>query len=90
MKFRPLRADRQAGRSRPARGAWVEIPTPTGCATGDPSRPARGAWVEMPCVTGSTKALPGRAPQGARGLKSLLYLLRPELAAVAPRKGRVG
>ena len=33
--------------SRPARGAWVEIPVMVALATLPESRPARGAWVEM-------------------------------------------
>ena len=34
--------------SRPARGAWVEIPTKESSVARIESRPARGAWVEMP------------------------------------------
>ena len=33
--------------------------------------------------------LSGRAPQGARGLKSILSVMRLSLSVVAPRKGRV-
>ena len=56
-------------KSRPARGAWIEISVLAMMPTGIGSRPARGAWIEM------TRAVPPwlppscRAPHGARGLK---------------------
>ena len=38
-----------ADRSPPARGAWIEMPTPyTGVSMAERSPPARGAWIEMP------------------------------------------
>ena len=57
-------------RSRPARGAWVEIML----VNGKPlmrveSRPARGAWVEIFSLTAVYLNALCRAPQGARGLK---------------------
>ena len=39
------------------------------------SRPARGAWVEMEAGGRKNAQTLGRAPQGARGLKSLLYMI---------------
>ena len=33
--------------SRPAMGAWVEIPSRVFAGIGEKSRPAMGAWVEM-------------------------------------------
>ena len=55
--------------SRPARGAWVEIPCAWMRATRRRSRPARGAWVEIAVKTNHEIRPIRRAPQGARGLK---------------------
>ena len=55
--------------SRPARGAWVEMPSPRPAQWQPRSRPARGAWVEILCVFDAVRDFAGRAPQGARGLK---------------------
>ena len=33
--------------SRPARGAWIEIPPPCPSLPPGRSRPARGAWIEI-------------------------------------------
>ena len=59
-------------RSRPARGAWIEI---VGGAVlveqvGE-SRPARGAWIEIFPPLRCPRRWAGRAPHGARGLKYL-------------------
>ena len=76
-------------KSRPARGAWIEIgrrPTPL---TRPMSRPARGAWIEIRYRPRIRRCSHGRAPHGARGLK---YKLRSLIVAphlVAPRTGRV-
>ena len=58
--------------SRPARGAWIEMPQPlkqmpASCT----SRPARGAWIEIPHRAHTCGLYYSRAPQGARGLKYL-------------------
>ncbi len=55
--------------SRPARGAWIEIPALPPRTAARPSRPARGAWIEIVVEAGTMSNLVGRAPQGARGLK---------------------
>ena len=59
-------------RSRPARGAWVEIRSDLSSVFPFASRPARGAWVEIPIAQiYCAYTLSRRAPQGARGLKYL-------------------
>ena len=64
------RKDRgQRTKSRPARGAWVEIAVETNHEIKPMSRPARGAWVEIKTSGGACKSSARRAPQGARGLK---------------------
>ena len=72
LKFLTLLLTKLCKRSRPARGAWVEIVfILSSSAHSLTSRPARGAWVEM-FVTGFMSLRPKRrAPQGARGLKFL-------------------
>ena len=56
-------------RSRPARGAWIEINLSVSSPSSDRSRPARGAWIEMDMRPMVDDSSPSRAPQGARGLK---------------------
>ena len=47
MKYAVRRKAVEKLRSRPARGAWVEIHLLRRCLPHLTSRPARGAWVEM-------------------------------------------
>ena len=77
-------------RSRPARGAWIEIArtTPPGSA-GRLSRPARGAWIEIISFLSLVRVPGGRAPHGARGLKCFMQEQRTTNMHVAPRTGRV-
>ena len=78
-------------RSRPARGAWVEMMANASLSQIEwLSRPARGAWVEIKRWAYYTHAHRRRAPQGARGLKSELPDEVIDAMLVAPRKGRVG
>ena len=56
-------------RSRPARGAWIEIKITIVDVVKKLSRPARGAWIEMLMAWRYMGHQQGRAPQGARGLK---------------------
>ena len=76
-------------RSRPARGAWVEI---GGAASlellAQSSRPARGAWVEIEAVGRSKGGRRCRAPQGARGLKWLTQLIKRQVRGRAPQGAR--
>ena len=58
-------------KSRPARGAWVEMTREIQKSKKKKSRPARGAWVEIFVATSDEEAIESRAPQGARGLKYL-------------------
>ena len=37
----------RAYRSRPIRGAWIEMPSLSVCGVPASSRPIRGAWIEM-------------------------------------------
>ena len=39
-----------AGKSHPARGAWIEIPVKRAIGFAILSHPARGAWIEIDCV----------------------------------------
>ena len=76
-------------RSRPARGAWVEIGSNPDPATKTESRPARGAWVEIHPVKHNHLPKKSRPARGAwvEINMGIGYELEPE---VAPRKGRVG
>mgnify|MGYP004725130887 CR=1 FL=1 len=77
-------------KSRPARGAWVEIRKSLVAETGTlSSRPARGAWVEIRKLLAVNS---GNASRPARGawVEMSTSGRTPLLAIVAPRKGRVG
>ena len=50
LKFLRQRRGYRPERSRPARGAWVEIELPDEVIDAMLSRPARGAWVEISFV----------------------------------------
>ena len=57
-------------KSRPARGAWIEMLVWAKGGTYQPrSRPARGAWIEIILKPSVSAVSECRAPQGARGLK---------------------
>ena len=77
-------------KSRPARGAWVEIAKEYyESKDSTSSRPARGAWVEMM----STYVLRlDYASRPARGAWVEIEVVFANVSArkVAPRKGRVG
>ena len=77
--------------SRPTRGAWVEIRTPSPRPTSQrTSRPTRGAWVEIFAkLFMAVKRLSSRPTRGAwvEINKGLIY---SNMGIVAPRKGRVG
>ena len=51
--------------SRPARGAWIEIPTSLKVGTTKPSRPARGAWIEI-VKSKNGRSYAGVAPRKGR------------------------
>ena len=75
-------------RSRPSRGAWIEILMCTGAPSLKTSRPSRGAWIEMSFDRRSTSGFASRPSRGAwieirpRSLVMLTTL-------VAPLAGRV-
>ena len=76
-----------AAQSRPARGAWIEIPAQRQGRFILESRPARGAWIEIkftPVVLASTSS---RAPQGARGLKYQLRIVQHGEYQSRPARG---
>ena len=77
-------------KSRPARGAWVEIIWGLSLHLSMRSRPARGAWVEIYIIRYELELKYSRAPQGARGLKYIQSVTCYHCTTVAPRKGRVG
>ena len=84
-----FRAGRQSPRSRPARGAWVEITMAcTSIRRGTWSRPARGAWVEIYYWIDSMANASCRAPQGARGLKYIVVLSSVLRQSRAPQGAR--
>ena len=74
--------------SRPARGAWIEIPTPKEPEQKNRSRPARGAWIEMPSKTTRCWTTSSRAPRGARGLKWRTAAKSKKINSRAPRGAR--
>ena len=47
LKFFLLGHKIRDGRSRPTRGAWIEIKTTRAAQSAGQSRPTRGAWIEM-------------------------------------------
>ncbi len=70
LKFRAYGgAQRGAGASLPARGAWIEMSHIN--EEGDTiwSLPARGAWIEILKRTGFIRSFLSRSPHGERGLK---------------------
>ena len=77
-----------SGRSRPARGAWIEMGGYPGGRCRSASRPARGAWIEIwkkRCWVCRKMSRP------ARGAWIEILILRAvlKILEVAPRKGRV-
>ena len=52
-------------KSRPARGAWIEIAADTSAAGSDTSRPARGAWIEIRCHPPARCSRRSRPARGA-------------------------
>ena len=76
--------------SRPARGAWIEIPTwRTRRRPSRPSRPARGAWIEIMLTL--TFLLIAWLSRPARGAWIEIYrcCCYYWFGSVAPRTGRV-
>ena len=44
-------------KSRPSRGAWIEIRSSPACRKSRKSRPSRGAWIEIDLVNSSTSEI---------------------------------
>ena len=65
--------------SRPVWGAWIEITVSVLAAWAFASRPVWGAWIEIPPKRIFRQQTRRRAPYGARGLKSEMVLLTPEI-----------
>ena len=91
MKFVKVHGLRRYKKSRPARGAWVEISKQMYGENGQlTSRPARGAWVEIiPKIEDALAQCESRPARGAwveikKQSRNFIGVL------VAPRKGRVG
>ena len=78
----------RGARSRPARGAWIEITASSSRWAGRSlSRPVRGAWIEI-----EPHQFPGhrrrrRAPRGARGLKYNAPYHRENCGRSRPARG---
>ena len=47
MKYRPCQRGQHGTESPPVRGAWIEIPAPSGGPLWPLSPPVRGAWIEI-------------------------------------------
>ena len=81
-------AMRNDGRSRPSRGAWIEMcntPTKLKFPLGRAPRGARGLkFIDEIGVLHSNR----RAPRGARGLKYKIFMAPVTDGAVAPHAGR--
>ena len=75
-------------RSRPTRGAWIEITASCRRWKSCWSRPTRGAWIEMCIRPTLSPSILGRAPHGARGLKSACPYDRKDTARRAPHGAR--
>ena len=70
--------------SRPAWGAWIEIPSePNSPKAERRSHPSRSAWIEMPGFPPPLWRATSRAPHGARGLK---YGENQTVCVYAPRR----
>ena len=76
MKCPDGRRKATGGKSRPARGAWIEIIKPNLQDKVAKSRPARGAWIEI--VEQEQRAIPRRS-RPARGAWIEIRVLHPEL-----------
>ena len=74
--------------SRPSRGAWIEINSPTSDHGEVECRAPRGArgLKSFCCVTSTAHS--GRAPRGARGLKWLISTVCSRFLRRAPRGAR--
>ena len=71
MKFDSQVSLSRLGKSRPARGGWIEITRRgDGEMDGCRSRPARGGWIEIFGRRNMTRGKASPAPHGAGGLKS--------------------
>ena len=79
---------RRRAESLPARGAWVETPSPTRDGATGSSLPARGAWVETEDGGLSVGVLPSRSPQGERGLKREALVHRRRRESRSPQGER--
>ena len=89
MKSQSFKEKLKITRSRPARGAWVEIQHERNCEEQQQSRPARGAWVEIKKWEADAPHYKSRPARGAwveiDWISATIFDI-----AVAPRKGRVG
>ena len=77
--------DEQDERSRPRKGAWIEILRRNSWPGMVDSRPRKGAWIEIARKKWSTSRA-GVAPARGRGLKSAGYSRGSEVDG-RPRKG---
>ena len=76
--------------SRPARGAWIEMPRSGGSICLAISRAPHGArGLKYNILRDILNGLASRAPHGARGLKYPLAVGLDHRRLVAPRTGRV-
>jgi len=89
LKYSSAHRNNLVPRSRPAWGAWIEIPVGKGSGGEGRSRPAWGAWIEINARTLGGMCDDGRAPHGARGLKCGNLRRGYRCQDVAPRMGRV-
>ena len=91
LKFAPSCGCGSCGRSRPARGAWVEIKKGGYPMHAQLRRAPQGArGLKCHRRADPARLCHRRAPQGARGLKYKIRLSMVNEPQVAPRKGRVG
>ena len=90
LKSRPPVYFARRSRSRPARGAWIEIPSSVFADDGGASsRPARGAWIEI--SIGQLLVFGQIGSRPARGAWIEIFIKDDSTwdNTVAPRKGRV-
>ena len=76
-------------RSRPARGAWIEIYIIRGFYLPVKSRPARGAWIEIATCQRMEKEDVQSRPAWGAWIEIRAIRLPMGRLAVAPRMGRV-
>ena len=89
MKYDDIKTKVNTAKSRPARGAWVEITIAGIVLRVLRSRPARGAWVEIALLVVLVFITTSRPARGA-WVEISTAKRSGSIRDVAPRKGRVG